>query len=60
VVNRNRAGEVGDEDEARLQEADEQRLPALVVLRDLTTELADAGRDLLGTEIDLADPGIGA
>jgi hypothetical protein len=28
-------------------------------VRDLPTELADAGGDLLGVEIDLADPGVG-
>ena len=59
MVDRDRAGEIGDEDEARLQQPDEQRLTAGVVIRDLPTELADAGGDLLGVEIELADPRVG-
>ena len=35
-----RAAEIGDEDDARLERRDEQRLPALVVTRDLAPELA--------------------
>jgi len=49
----------GDEDEARLQQADEQRLPALVIFGDLPAELAYTGGDLVGAEIDLADPRVG-
>jgi hypothetical protein len=30
-----------------------------VVIRDLPAELADAGGDLLGAEIDLPDPRVG-
>jgi hypothetical protein len=37
-----RAREIGDEDEARLEWRDEQRLPAVVVPRELAAELADA------------------
>jgi len=59
MVDRNRAREIGDEDEARLQEPDEQRLTAGVVIRDLPAELVDAGGDLLGAEIDLPDPRVG-
>jgi hypothetical protein len=50
-----RARQVGQEDERRLQGADEQRLLAGVVGGDLLAELRDAGRDLLGREVDLSD-----
>jgi hypothetical protein len=54
-----RAREVGQEDEARLERADEQRQLALrVVPSDLAGELTDPSTDLLGREIDLPDPGI--
>jgi hypothetical protein len=53
-----RAREVGQEDEARLQRPDEDRLAALVVAGNLLAELADAGAELVGREIDLADPRI--
>jgi hypothetical protein len=56
VVDRDRAREVGDERDAGLQRADEERLAALVVVGDLGAELADAGGDLVGVEVDLADP----
>jgi hypothetical protein len=38
----NCAGKVGEEDEARLQERDQQELAARVVLGDLRPELLDA------------------
>jgi hypothetical protein len=52
---RQRPGQVGHEDEARLQSADEERLTPGVVAGDLFAELRDAGRDLLCGEIDLPD-----
>jgi hypothetical protein len=52
------AGQVGQEDERRLQRADEQRLAAGVVGGDLLAELRDAGRDLVRREVDLADAGV--
>jgi hypothetical protein len=55
VQHRHRAGQVGEKDEARLERADEERLAALVVTRDLGSELADARRDGVGREVDLAD-----
>jgi hypothetical protein len=55
VQDRQRAGQVGEEDERRLQRADQQRLAAVVVVGDLGAELGDAGRELLGGEVDLAD-----
>jgi hypothetical protein len=55
---RNRAGEIGEEDEARLQERDEQEVAVGVVLGDLATELADAGPDLFRGEKGLADTGV--
>ena len=53
-----RAREVGREDDARLQRSDKERLATGVVARDLRPELADPGRDLLGREVDLAEPGV--
>jgi hypothetical protein len=53
-----RAGEIGEEDEARLQRADEDRLEARVVAGDLGAQLGDAGGKLLGGEVDLSDPRI--
>jgi hypothetical protein len=58
VQERQRAREVGNEDEARLQRADEQRLAAGVVGGDLLAELRDARGDLLLGEIDLPDAGV--
>jgi hypothetical protein len=53
------AREVGEEDEAGLQAADQDRLAAGVVVADLLAELCDPGRDLVGGEVDLADPPVG-
>jgi hypothetical protein len=55
VDDRDRAREVGEKDEARLQGRDEDRLCILVVGGDLGSQLADPGRDLLRREVDLAD-----
>jgi hypothetical protein len=55
VEDRDRTRQVGEEDEARLQGCDEERLPAFVVGGDLGAELVDAGCDLSGGEVDLAD-----
>ncbi len=52
---RNRAREVGHEGDAGLQRADEERLAARVVVRELGPELPHPGRDLPRLEIDLAD-----
>ena len=54
VADRDGAREVGQEDEARLQQRDEQQVAAGVVARDLGAELADARLQLLGGEKDLA------
>jgi hypothetical protein len=58
VHHRHRAGEIGEEDEARFERADEQRLAALVVAGDLRAELPDARGQLVCREVDLPDPGI--
>jgi hypothetical protein len=55
VQDRDRARQVCEEDEARLQRGDQERLTALVVGGDLGAELGDAYGDLLGREVDLAD-----
>ena len=56
---RDRAREVGQEDEARLQERDEQQVAAGVVAGDVRAELTDARLQLLGREKDLAYTRIG-
>jgi hypothetical protein len=55
VVDRNRAREVGDEDEAGLQRRDEQGLAAAVIGRELGPELGDASPDLTRAEVDVSD-----
>jgi hypothetical protein len=59
VRDRDRAREVGQEDEARLQQRDEQQVAAGVLAGDLGAELADAVLQLLGREKDFAYTGIG-
>jgi hypothetical protein len=49
------AREVGQEDEARLQRRDKDRIEVDVVTCDLRRELPDAAADLLAREVDLAD-----
>jgi hypothetical protein len=44
MVDPERPGQVGDEDDAGFERRDEQRLTALVVTRDLAPELADTRR----------------
>jgi hypothetical protein len=58
VRDRDRAREVGEEDEARLQQRDEEQVAAGVVAGDLGTQLADAALQLLGGEEDVADAGV--
>jgi len=55
VRDRKRAREVGEEEDARLQRGDENRLAALVVAGDLDAELRDACLDLTGREVDLTE-----
>jgi hypothetical protein len=55
VRDRDRPREVGQEDEARLQQRDEQQVAVLVVARDLRAELLDAAAQLLRAKKDLAD-----
>jgi hypothetical protein len=55
VQHRQRTREIGEEDQARLEQADEQRLASVVVAGDLRAELADPRRQLVGGEVDLAD-----
>jgi len=59
VQDRDRSGEVGEEDEARLQQRDEQQVALRVVARDLGAQLLDPRLQLLGLEEDVADAGIG-
>ena len=49
------AREVGEEDRARLQRPDEQRLAARVGGGELRAELGDAAPDLLARQVDLPD-----
>jgi hypothetical protein len=55
VLDRDRPREVGQEDEARLQQRDKQQVAVRVVARDLGAELLDAAAQLLCAEEDLAD-----
>jgi len=58
VRDRDRAREVGQEDEARLQQRDEQQVAAGVLAGYLRPELVDASSQLVRREKDLADAGI--
>jgi hypothetical protein len=58
VGDRDRTREVGQEDEAGLQQRDEQQVAVGVLAGDLRAELADAGLELLGREEDLAYTGV--
>jgi hypothetical protein len=60
VRDRDRTREVGQEDEARLQERDEQQVAAGVLAGNLGAELADPSSQLVGREKNLADAGIDA
>jgi len=51
---RDRPGEVGRKDEGALEHGDEQEVAIGVIAGDLRPELADARRELLPGEIDLA------
>jgi hypothetical protein len=55
MVDRDRAREVGEKEEARLQRPDEQRLAPGVVARELAPELRDASLDLRCGEVDVSD-----
>jgi hypothetical protein len=55
VQQRDRAGEIGGEEERALQRRDEDEVEAGVIGGDLGAELADAPLDLLGGEVRLAD-----
>jgi hypothetical protein len=59
VDDRQGAREIGDEDDCGLERGDEDRLQALVVGRDLGSELLDPSLDLLPREVDLADSLVG-
>jgi hypothetical protein len=50
-----RPGEVGEEDRARLERRDEQRLEACVAPGELGAQLRDAAADLDPREVDLPD-----
>jgi hypothetical protein len=58
VMDRDRAREVGEEDEARFQQRDQEQVAALVVPRDLGAELADARLQLVRRQEDVADPAV--
>ena len=60
VVDRQCAGQVRDEDDARLERRDEQWLPPFVVTGDLAPELADTRPQLLAREVDLPELRLGS
>jgi hypothetical protein len=49
------AGEIGEEDDARLERRDQDELALVVVVRDLVCQLGDACGDLLRREVAVAD-----
>src|SRR5829696_8018518 len=53
-----RPHEIRQEEDGALEHADEERLAALVVLRDLSAQLSDATGQLVGLDQDLADGGV--
>jgi len=55
VRDRQRAREIAEEDGARLQRRDQQRLPTGVRTGERLPELGDAAADLLAREVDLPD-----
>jgi hypothetical protein len=55
VQDRQRPREIRDEDEARLERTDEERLGVRVVARDVRAELADTRPNLRCGEVDLAE-----
>jgi hypothetical protein len=57
-VDRHRPREVGQENDARLQQRDQQQIAAGVVARDLGAELPDTRLQLAGREEDVADPAV--
>ena len=52
---RERAREVGQEDGARLERRDEQRLASCIRVGEILTELGDAAADLRTGQIDVPD-----
>jgi hypothetical protein len=59
VVDRERAREVGQEDERALEDGDDDEVAAGVILPDLGPELGDPRLNLACGEVDVADRGIG-
>jgi hypothetical protein len=59
VRDRDRAGEIGEEDDARFQQRDQQQVAVGVVPCDLGAELVYPRLQLRGGEEDVADAGVG-
>jgi hypothetical protein len=59
VRDRDRARQVGQEDDTRLQQRDEQQVTAGVVAGDVRAELTNARLQFLGCEKDLAYTRVG-
>ena len=58
MEDRQRARQVGEEDDAGLERRDEQRLEPVVFACQLCPDLPDARADLGSAEVDLADPAV--
>jgi hypothetical protein len=58
VVDPDLPRQVGEEDDARVQERDQEQAAALVVAGDLAAELRDARPELLRRQEDVADGGV--
>ena len=59
VVDPDRARQVGEEDEARLQKRDQEQFATLVLEGDLGAELTDPRLQFFRREKDVADPAVG-
>jgi hypothetical protein len=59
VDDRERPGKVGEEDEARLEAADQNRVAPRVVRADLGSELDDAGFECISRQVNVADSRVG-
>jgi hypothetical protein len=55
VVNPDRPGQIGDENDACLERCNQQRLSAFIVTGDLAPELPDARSQLLAREVNVPE-----
>jgi hypothetical protein len=58
MQDRRRPRQIREKDEARLERRDEERLDAVVGVRDLGAELLDPALNLVPAEVNLADTNV--